>query len=447
MIRHEFLAMPSKSEDEYRLASRLFPICRSITGDGVRETLKILSEYLPTMSVHEIASGTQAFDWIVPDEWNVRDAYIVGPDGTKVIDFKQNNLHLMSYSIPFNDSLTLDELQPHLYSLPDSPDVIPYVTSYYERAWGFCLRHHDRAMLKPGDYRVVIDSSLKPGHLTYGELLIPGQSKDEVLISANICHPSMANNEVSGPVVSTFLAQWVTSLDSPRLSYRFIFVPETIGSIVYMSRNFQQLRRRVVAGFVLTCLGDNGNFSLLSSRTGDTLADRVASHVLKNSVDSFKNYDFTRRGSDERQYCSPRMNLPVVSIMRSKYHEYPEYHTSADDLSFISQQGLSESVEIYRRCIQVLETNVVPHTATVGEPHLSSRGLYPTTGGQIDQSVVSDIIDLTAFADGSLDLLQIADVMQKPSWSLASTVDLLVQHGLVTMKSSPKTRNWRRNQR
>lgn len=447
MIRHEYLAMPSKSGDEYSLASRLFPICRSITGNGVRETLQILLEYLPALTVHEVASGTHAFDWTVPEEWNVRDAFIVGPDGTKVIDFKQNNLHLMSYSIPFNDTITLDELEPHLFSLPESPDVIPYVTSYYERAWGFCLRHRDRTALKPGLYHVVIDSSLKPGHLTYGELLIPGRSKDEVLFSTNICHPSMANNEVSGPVVSTFLARWIASLNSSRLSYRFIFVPETIGSIVYMSRHFRQLRRRVAAGFVLTCLGDNGLFSFLPSRTGDTLADRVANHVLKNSVDAFTTYDFTRRGSDERQYCSPRMNLPVVSIMRSKYHEYPEYHTSADDMSFVSQQGLSESVEIYRRCVQVLETNVVPRTVTIGEPHLSTRGLYPTTGGQVDQSIVSDIINLTAFADGRLDLLQISELMQRPCWSLGPTVDLLEQYGLITIKPTLGTKTWRQNQR
>jgi aminopeptidase-like protein len=446
MIRHAFISTPSSADEEYGLASRLFPICRSITGNGVRETLQILSEYLPALSVHEVASGTHAFDWVVPDEWNVRDAFIVGPDGTKVIDFKQNNLHLMSYSIPFNDTITLDELEPHLHSLPESPDVIPYVTSYYERAWGFCLRHRDRTKLEPGLYHVVIDSSLKPGHLTYGELLIPGKSKDEVLFSTNICHPSMANNEVSGPVVSMFLAKWIASLNSTRLSYRFLFVPETIGSIVYISQHYRQLRRRVAAGFVLTCLGDNGNFSFLPSRTGDTLADRVAKHVLKNSVDAFTTYDFTRRGSDERQYCSPRMNLPVVSIMRSKYHEYPEYHTSADDMSFISQEGLAGSIEIYRRCIQVLETNVVPYTTTIGEPHLSSRGLYPTTGGQIDQSTVSDIINLTAFADGSLDLIQISELMQRPSWSLAPTVALLEQHGLITIKPTLGTKIWRQNQ-
>lgn len=447
MIRHAFLSTPSSGDEEYDLASRLFPICRSITGNGVRETLQILSEYLPNLKVHEVASGTQAFDWTVPEEWNVRDAFIVGPDGTKVIDFKQNNLHLVSYSIPFNDTITLDELEHHLYSLPESPDVIPYVTSYYQQTWGFCLRHRDRVALKPGLYQVVVDSSLKPGHLTYGELRIPGRSKDEVLFSTYICHPSMANNEVSGPVVATFLARLIMSLESPRFSYRFIFVPETIGSIVYMSQHFRQLRRHVAAGFVVTCVGDNGQFSYLPSRTGDTLADRVADHVLKNSVDAFTRYDFAQRGSDERQYCSPRMDLPVVSIMRSKYHEYPEYHTSADDMDFISQQGLTGSVEIYRRCVQVLETNVVPHTTTVGEPHLSSRGLYPTIGGQIDNSLINDIVNVTAFADGSLDLLQIAESIQRPSWSLAPTVALLEQHGLITIKSPRRRKFLRRKQR
>jgi len=447
MIRHAFLSTPSSGNGEYDLAARLFPICRSITGDGVRETLRILSEYLPALEMHEVPSGTRAFDWVVPDEWNVRDAYIIGPDGTKVIDFTQNNLHLMSYSIPFNDTITLDELEPHLYSLPESPDAIPYVTSYYERAWGFCLRHRDRVALKPGHYHVVVDSTLKPGYLTYGELRIPGRSKDEVLFSTYICHPSMANNEVSGPVVSTFLAKWIAAIGSPRFSYRFIFVPETIGSIVYMSRHFRRLQKHVAAGFVITCLGDNGPFSYLPSRTGDTLADRVATHVLKQSVDTFVAYDFSQRGSDERQYCSPRMNLPVASIMRSKYHEYPEYHTSADDMGFISQQGLTGSVEIYRRCIQVLETNVVPHTATVGEPHLSSRGLYPTIGGQIDRSLIDDIINVTAFADGKLDLLQIAELIQRPSWLLAPAVDVLEQHGLITIKPRHGRRISRWNRR
>lgn len=447
MIRHAFLSSQSSGVEEYGLASRLFPICRSITGDGVRESLQILSEYLPALNVHEVASGTHSFDWIVPDEWNVGDAYIVGPDGTKVIDFQLNNLHLMSYSIPFNETITLDELEPHLHSLPESPDVIPYVTSYYQREWGFCLRHRDRIALKPGHYHVVVETNLKPGNLTYGELLIPGNSKDEVLLSANICHPSMANNEVSGPVVSTFLAKWVLSLKSPRLSYRFIFVPETIGSIVYLSTHLRELRQRVVAGFVLTCLGDRGNFSFLPSRTGDTLADRVANHVLQNSLDTFTAYDFTQRGSDERQYCSPRVNLPVVSIMRSKYHEYPEYHTSADDMSFISQKTLAESVEIYRRCVQVLETNVVPHTTTIGEPQLSSRGLYPTTGGQIDQSLVSDVINVTAYADGKLDLLQISELIRRPAWLIAPTVSLLKQHNLITTKPAHDRSRWWKSRR
>lgn len=445
MIRHAYLSSPSSGDEEYGLASRLFPICRSITGSGVRESLHILSEYLPTLTVHEVASGTKVFDWIVPDEWNVVDAFIVGPDGVKVIDFQLNNLHLMSYSIPINETLTLDELETHLHSLPELPDVIPYVTSYYRRDWGFCLRHRDRTALKPGRYHVVIDSSLKPGHLTYGELLIPGKSKDEVLFSANICHPSMANNEVSGPVVSTFLAKWILSIRSPELSYRFIFVPETIGSIVYLSRHLRELRQRVIAGFVLTCLGDRGNFSFLPSRMGDTLADIVANHVLHHSLDTFTSYEFTQRGSDERQYCSPRVNLPVVSIMRSKYHEYSEYHTSADNMSFISQEALAESVEIYRRCVQVLEVNGVPVTTTIGEPQLSSRGLYPSTGGQVDQTLVSDILNVTAYADGKLDVLQISDLIRRPAWLVAPAVSLLQQHNLVTIKPAHNGNRRRRN--
>ncbi len=434
MLKNSYIGQTSGSDAEYELAKRLFPICRSITGDGVRETLKILTEYLPNLKIHEVSSGTKAFDWTVPDEWNIRDAYVVGPDGTKVIDFKINNLHLVGYSTPLDQTMSLDDLQPHLHSLPDQPELIPYVTSYYKRNWGFCIRHRDRLALKQGQYRVVIDSTLGPGHLTYGEIYIPGKSKNEIFFSTYICHPSMANNELSGPVVATFLAKWVNLMANPEYSYRFVFVPETIGSLVYMSRHLKRMQKNISAGFVINCCGDKANFSFLPSRTGGTLADLVAKHVLHNSVNEFTTYSFSQRASDERQYCSPRADLPVASIMRNKYHEYPEYHTSADDMSFISQTGLSETVEIYRRCVQVLETNLIPLTTTVGEPQLSSRGLYPTSGGQVDQSAVSDIIDLTAYSDGKIDLLEIAALVNRPSWLLAQSVKTLQENGLLTTR-------------
>lgn len=434
MLKNPLIGQTSVSDAEYELAKRLFPICRSITGDGVRETLRILAEFLPNLAIHEVASGTKAFDWTVPDEWNISDAYIVGPDGTKVIDFKINNLHLVGYSTPLDQTMSLDELQPHLHSLPDQPELIPYVTSYYKRNWGFCIRHRDRLKLKEGQYRVVIDSTLRPGHLTYGEIYIPGKSKREIFFSTYICHPSMANNELSGPVVATFLAMWINSMTIPEYSYRFVFVPETIGSLVYMNRHLKRMQKNIAAGFMINCCGDDADFSYLPSRTGSTLADRVAKHVLRNSVDEFKTYSFSQRASDERQYCSPSANLPVASIMRSKYHEYPEYHTSADDMSFISQTGLSETLEIFRRLVLVLETNLIPLTTTVGEPQLSSRGLYPTSGGQIDQSAISDIVDLTAYSDGKIDLLEIAALIGRPSWLLAHSVKTLQENGLLTTR-------------
>ena len=392
----------------FALAERLYLINRSITGTGVRETLKIISEIIPGLSMHEVPTGTKAFDWTVPDEWNIATATITDPDGGRVVDFANHNLHVMSYSIPIDAQMSLEELQPHLHSLPDQPDKIPYVTSYYKRDWGFCLTHRTRESLLHGTYHVKIDSTIEPGSLTYGELVIPGEHPDEILLSANVCHPSMANNELSGPVVTTFLARWLAS--QPRkYTYRIIFVPETIGALVYLSRHLQHLQSHVDAGFVLTCCGDAAEFSFMPSRTGGTYADRLSRRVLSKLQPGFREYSFLQRGSDERQYCSPLADLPVVSIMRSKYHEYPEYHTSNDDLSFITPGALQQSLEVYVQVLLAAESNCIPLTTVVGEPHLSKYGLYPATGGQINQSKVSMTLDLLAFSDGQTDLLEISD--------------------------------------
>lgn len=419
------------------LATRLFPICRSITGDGVRQTLAVLGEHLPGLTVHEVPSGTAAFDWTVPDEWNIRDAYVLGPDGTRVIDFADSNLHVMGYSIPVDRELTLAELEEHLHSDPEHPDAIPYVTSYYTRNWGFCLSEVRRSTLAEGTYRAVIDATLEPGSLTYGELVIPGESTDEVFITTYICHPSLANNELSGPMVATALAQWVASLPSRRYTYRFVFAPESIGALTYASRNLEHLRTHVVAAFNLTCIGDDGDYSYLASRLGNLEIDRIGRHVVAARPRATE-YTYLDRGSDERTYCAPGIDLPMISLMRTKYGSYPEYHTSADDLTVVTASGLQGGLDLVRECVEILEQNDYYLTAVLGEAQLGRRGLYHSHHARTVEDIILLRTHVMAYCDGNHSALDIAILLDRPYRDVQAVIEELLPHELLVRVPGPK---------
>ncbi|MCA1024313.1 DUF4910 domain-containing protein [Halobacillus litoralis] len=416
-------------EDMYELMKRLFPICRSITGEGVRETLRILKETIP-LDIIEVPTGTKVLDWEIPQEWNVKDAYVMNGKGERIIDFRENNLHLVSYSRPVNKTVSLEYLQNHLFSLEDQPSVIPYVTSYYNDYWGFCMSHEQRETLKDEKYKVVIDSELKDGSLTYGELVIPGRSRKEVFLSTYICHPSMANNELSGPVLTTFLAKWLLERKR-RYTYRIVFVPETIGSITYLSKHMDEMKEKIIAGYNITCTGDERGYSFLPSRYGNTLADKAALNILKTNQMDFVKYSFLERGSDERQYCSPGIDLPVASIMRTKYGEYPEYHTSDDNLNLVTALGLQGSYNIYQQCLQAIEQNEVYKVKCLGEPQLGKRGLRSTLSTKESGKAVRDMMNFIAYADGENDLIDISNRIHVPLENLYPIIEKLTENDLL----------------
>lgn len=419
-----------------RFAASLYPICRSITGEGIRQTLAAIGMRIPLQTV-EVPTGTQVFDWVVPKEWNIRDAYIRAPTGRKVVDFRQSNLHVLNYSAPVRTVLPLSELKPHLFTLPEHPDWIPYRTSYYQENWGFCLSHNQMLALEDGEYEVLIDSTLEDGHLTYGECYLPGRSTDEVLISCHACHPSLANDNLSGLSVATFLAELLAGRDL-RYSYRFLFIPGTIGAITWLARN-REAADRIRHGLVLTCIGDAGGFHYKKSRRGNAEIDRAAAHVLRHHGEPFELLEFSPYGYDERQYCSPGFNLPIGCLMRSVWGTFPEYHTSADSLDFIRPLSLAGSLRLCAAIVDVLENNRrYLNQNPYCEPQLGKRGLYRSTGGEAVGTEISARLWVLNLSDGENSLLDIAERSGLPFAVICDAADLLRQSGLLSAVSDDR---------
>lgn len=406
----------------YSLVKELFPICRSITGPGTRDTLNVLLRELPQMTIHNVPSGTQVFDWTVPKEWVIRDAYIETLTGKKIIDFNQSNLHVLGYSASIDKVVSKEELLKMVYTLPDQPDLIPYVTSYYKERTGFCMSENQKNSLSEKLYHVVVDSEFIDGNLTYGELIIPGETKEEIFFSTYVCHPSMANNELSGPVVCTALAKYIQSRKH-RYTYRFVFIPETIGSITYLSKNLEYLQQHVIAGFNISCVGDDRTYSYIESPYADNLADRVVQNVLSFHYPEYRRYTFMQRGSDERQYCSPLVNLPMCAVCRSKYEEYPEYHTSADDLTVVSPDGLQGAFDMLRKCIDMLEYNNKYRITVPCEPQLGKRGLYPTISYKGSHDYVNILTAFIAYSNGKHDLIDVSNRIKADIDTLKPIID------------------------
>lgn len=416
--------------DMFNLISELYPICRSITGNGVRDTLMILQKHIPLIT-HEVPTGTKVFDWTVPKEWNIQDAYVKNSKGEKIIDFRKNTLHVLNYSVPVRKSVSLDELKEHLFTVPEYPEWIPYRTSYYQENWGFCISYHQLINLGEDEYEVVIDSSLEDGYLTYGEYYIKGKRAEEILISCHTCHPSLCNDNLSGIVLAVFLAKHLTSM-SLDYSYRFLFVPGTIGSITWLCLN-EPYVSRIKHGLVAACLGDSGKFTYKRSRRGNAEIDRAVMNVLKNSGNAYETIDFIPYGYDERQYCSPEFNLPVGCLMRTPYGHYPQYHTSADNLEFVQPKSLADSLSLYLSIFNVLENNkAYSNRNPKCEPQLGRRGLYQMTGGQKDKKLKElAMLWVLNLSDGSNTLLDISDRSGLEFTLIHEAADMLLKHDLL----------------
>jgi aminopeptidase-like protein len=424
------LDLQATGREMHALVAELYPLCRSITGDGVRSTLRRLAQDIP-LAVREVPSGTQVFDWTVPEEWNIREAWIKDPHGRVVVSFANHNLHVVGYSTPVRERMPLSELKPRLFSLPDQPDLIPYRTSYYKKSWGFCLPHRDLERLEDGEYEVCIDSTLADGRLTYGECFISGATDEEVLVSCHTCHPSLANDNLAGIVVAVALARQLASCPR-RLSYRFLFIPGTIGSITWLALNEAGIHR-IQHGLVLTCAGDAGPITYKKSRRGNAIIDRAMQHVLRTSGAEHRVANFHPYGYDERQYCSPGINLPVGCLMRSPHGTFPEYHTSADNLDFIQPESLADTLVKALEAFEVLEHNArLVNLKPMCEPMLGKYGLYGGGGGQrtgeFDELALLWVLNLS---DGSNDLLAIAERSGMRFQKILAAAEALEQAGLL----------------
>jgi len=414
----------------HRFAAELYPICRSITGDGLRRTLRMIGDKV-ALQIHEVPSGTEVFDWTVPKEWNVRDAYVKDAAGRRVVDLRQCSLHLLNYSTPIHEKMPLNKLRDHLFTLPEYPDWVPYRTSYYKPAWGFCMTHRKMQALTDGEYEVCIDTTIEDGHLTYGECFLPGLSDKEVLISVHVCHPSLANDNLSGVSVATFLAQLLFQ-KKLRYSYRFLFIPGTIGAITWLALNKDAVSR-IRHGLVLTCVGDAGGFHYKKSRSGDVEIDRAVAHVLRHCGEQSEVLEFSPYGYDERQYCSPGFNLPVGCLMRSVWGTFPEYHSSADNLDLIEPMQLARSLRVCVGAIDVLEKNVrYENLYPYGEPQLGKRDLYRFTGGESIGTEINARLWVLNLSDGEHTLLDIAERSGLPFETISSAAELLYRSGLLS---------------
>lgn len=430
-------SLPLNALEIEQYFDRLWPICRSISGDGLRTSFQILQELIP-LELKEYATGQKVFDWEIPKEWNITDAYIITPSGQKICDFKVNNLHIVNYSIPFEGELHYNDLLPHLFTIENQPDAIPYITSYYKETWGFCISWNELQTLdKNGVFKVVIKSKLEPGAITVGSLILEGETKSEILLSTYLCHPSMANNELSGPLCMAFLYKALLAIPKRKYTYRFVMAPETIGVIAYLSDHGAEMKKNTVGGYVMTCCGDDAPFVFKQSKNKNGFLERCTEHALKHLQLPFSVIPFAVGGSDERQYCSPGFNLPIGSITRSMYHRYKEYHTSLDNKSFVSFEAMVRTIDLYLQCIIAMEQNIIPICLVpYGEPRMGKRNLLPSSIEPNDKrrTNIDRMFHLISWADGEHDMIEIAEKRNESVSDYQDILAKLIDEKLIAIK-------------